>query len=191
MPANGVSSRSSQYARRITPDTPGRITGPAAGSPRMVTTSSPDGVATFGTYGNCAGGVTPWGTVVTGEENVQNYFKGDPAATSEAENYARFGGIGGDDPRYAWAHFHERWQLDKDPNEPNHVGWIVEFDPYDPEAPLLKRTALGRCKHEGANVFINADGRAVAYTGDDQRFEYVYRFISVRHLRSRTTAPPT
>ena len=168
----------SEHARRITPDTPGRITGPAAGSPRMVTTSSPDGVATFGTYGNCAGGVTPWGTVVTGEENVQNYFKGDPAATSEAENYARFGGIGGDDPRYAWAHFHERWQLDKDPNEPNHVGWIVEFDPYDPEAPLLKRTAMGRCKHEGANVIINADGRAVAYTGDDQRFEYVYRFIS-------------
>ncbi len=168
----------SQYARRITPDTPGQITGPAAGSPRMVTSSSPDGIATLGTYGNCAGGVTPWGTVVTGEENVQNYFKGDPTATSEAENYARFGGIGGDDPRYAWAHFHERWQLDKDPNEPNHVGWIVEFDPYDPEAPLLKRTAMGRCKHEGANVIINADGRAVAYTGDDQRFEYVYRFIS-------------
>ncbi len=168
----------SAYARRITPDTEGVIAGPAAGSERLITSISPDGVRSLGTYGNCAGGVTPWGTILTGEENVQNYFKGDLASVGdEAANYERYGGVDGD-ARYGWAFHHERWQLDKEPNEPNHVGWIVEIDPYDVNSPLRKRTALGRCKHEGANVFINADGRAVAYTGDDQRFEYVYRFVS-------------
>ena len=168
----------SQYARRITPDTAGVIAGPAAGSRRFVGMSSSDGVQTVGTYGNCAGGVTPWGTVLTGEENVQNYFMGDLLDVGdEAENYKRFGGIDGA-PRYAWAFHHARWQLKENPNEPNHVGWIAEIDPYDPAAPIKKRTALGRCKHEGANVFINGDGRVVAYTGDDQRFEYVYRFVS-------------
>ena len=168
----------SPYARRITPDTEGVIAGPAAGSPRLISQVSPDGVRSLGTYGNCAGGVTPWGTVLTGEENVQNYFMGDLADVGdEAENYGRFGGIAGE-PRYAWAFHHSRWQLKENPNEPNHVGWIVEIDPYDPASPLKKRSTLGRCKHEGANVFINGDGRVVAYTGDDQRFEYVYRFVS-------------
>lgn len=168
----------SKYARRITPDTPGVIAGPASGSERLVSLDSPDGVRTLGTYGNCAGGVTPWGTVLTGEENVQNYFMGDLADVgAEAENYRRFSGIDGK-PRYGWAFHHARWQLKENPNEPNHVGWIAEIDPYDPASPIRKRTTLGRCKHEGANVFINGDGRVVAYTGDDQRFEYVYRFVS-------------
>ncbi len=164
--------------RRITPMTRMAMSGPAAGSGRLVTPESPDGTRTFGTYGNCAGGVTPWGTVLTAEENVQNYFKGNPAATEEAENYERFGLPGGDNPRYAWGHFHERFDLAQRPREPLHAGWIVEIDPYDADFVPKKRTALGRCKHEGCNVTINGDGRVVAYTGDDQRFEYIYRFVS-------------
>ncbi|WP_259782216.1 PhoX family protein [Aestuariispira ectoiniformans] len=164
--------------RRITPLTEAVLTGPAAGSDRMKTAISKDGVRTLGTYGNCAGGVTPWGTVLTAEENVQNYFKGKPGDTAEAENYKRFGIKGGDHARYAWADYYDRWNVDVEPNEPLHVGWIVEIDPFDPKSKPMKRTALGRFKHEGCNVTINADGHVVAYTGDDERFEYIYRFIS-------------
>ncbi|WLQ12947.1 PhoX family phosphatase [Hahella aquimaris] len=166
----------SKYNRRITPVTEMRMTGPVAGSDRLRTAISQDGVRTLGTYGNCAGGVTPWGTVLTAEENVQNYFKGDPAKTKEAENYKRFGLSG--EHEYAWANYYDRWNLAKSPNEPLHVGWVVEIDPFDPDSKPQKRTALGRCKHEGCNVYVNKDNRVVAYTGDDQRFEYVYKFVS-------------
>lgn len=164
--------------RRITPLTEMQMSGPAAGSDRLKTAISKDGVRTLGTYGNCAGGVTPWGTVLTAEENIQGYFTGDPTKTAEAENYKRFGLKGGDSVRYAWANYYDRWNVDAQPNEPLHAGWIVEIDPYDPASKPKKRTALGRCKHEGCNVYINGDGHVVAYTGDDERFEYIYRFVS-------------
>lgn len=168
-------NRQSGFNRRITPNTPMRFSGPAAGHPRLRTNQSPDGVATFGTYGNCAGGVTPWGTVLTAEENVDAYFSGDPAKCDEAENYQRFGMFGN---KKSWHKYFERWDLAKSPREPLHVGWIVEIDPYDPASTPVKKTALGRCKHEACNVSINTDGRAVAYTGDDQKFEYIYKFVS-------------
>lgn len=164
----------SSYNRRITPETPMRITGPAAGSERLQSLVSSDGVHTLGTYGNCAGGVTPWGTILTGEENVDGYFYGDVDNVPEAENYQRFGHY----QRKNWGVHRERWNLEKNPQEMLHVGWIVEIDPFDPESKPKKRTALGRFKHEGANVLINSDGRAVAYSGDDQRFEYIYKFVS-------------
>lgn len=165
----------SQYNRRITPHTPMLMSGPAAGSERLRTILSKDGVQSFGTYSNCAGGVTPWGTVLTGEENVDYYFYGDAYATEEAENYRRFHFNKNGKP---WGKYHDRWNLQKNPREPMHVGWVVEVDPFNPEAAPKKRTALGRCKHEGCNVFINSDGRVAAYTGDDARFEYIYKFIS-------------
>ena len=167
----------SSYNRRITPLTEMRMTGPASGNDRLRTQYSADGVQTFGTYGNCAGGVTPWGTVLTGEENVDGYFQGDIEGSGEEANYERFG-MGSQDK--SWGHHYERWNLASNPKEPLHVGWIVEVDPYDPESVPKKRTALGRFKHEGCNVFINNDGHVAAYTGDDERFEYIYRFIS-RH----------
>ena len=165
----------SKFNRRITPKTPMQISGAAQGSERLKTIISQDGVKTLGTYGNCAGGVTPWGTILTGEENVDGYFSGDPQTTGEAENYERFG------MKYTyknWGEFHDRWHFQKNPNELLHVGWIVEIDPFDPDSTPKKRTSLGRCKHEGCNVYINDDGRIVAYTGDDQRFEYIYKFVS-------------
>lgn len=171
--------KDSPYNRRITPDTPMVLHGPAAGSPRVITKHSADGVASRGTYGNCAGGLTPWGTILTGEENVQDYFSGDfsSADPAQIENYQRFG-IEANNEWAVWPRFFERWDLSKNPNEPMHAGWIVEIDPYDPQSIPKKRTALGRCKHEGCNVWVNADGRVVGYTGDDQKFEYLYRFVS-------------
>lgn len=167
--------RDSSYNRRITPLTEMKMTGPAAGNDRLKTRESDDGVLTFGTYGNCAGGVTPWGTVLTGEENVDFYFDGEIEGTGEEENYERFGmSFRGK----SWGRHYERWNLAENPREPLHVGWIVEIDPYDPDSVPRKRTMLGRCKHEGCNVYINADGHVAAYTGDDQQFEYIYRFIS-------------
>ncbi|HWK55261.1 MAG TPA: PhoX family phosphatase [Hyphomicrobiales bacterium] len=167
--------RDSAYNRRITPLTSMQLSGPAAGSARLRTQDSQDGIATFGTYGNCAGGVTPWGTILTGEENVDAYFCGAVTDSEEAENYARFGMTLNE---RSWGKHYPRWNLAQNPREPLHVGWIVEIDPYDPTSVPRKRTALGRFKHEGCNVFIDPDGSVVAYSGDDSQFEYLYKFVS-------------
>lgn len=176
-----LSDRVAGLNRRITAHTPMRIAGPAAGHRRMKTSYSPDGLMAFGTYGNCAGGMTPWGTVLTAEENVQFYFSGDPTRTDEAENYKRFGLTG--QALFPWGMFDPRWSVDEEPNEPNHAGWMVEIDPTDPTSTPVKRTALGRFKHEGAGLVVNPDGRVVVYMGDDQQFEYLYRFVSKNRYR--------
>lgn len=170
--------RNSRYTRRITPLTPMQIAGPAAGSTRLKTAISQDGVHTLGTYGNCAGGVTPWGTVLTGEENIDMMFAGDFSQSPQAASLQRFGMQ--ETAQKSWASHYPRWDLSKQPNESLHMGWIVEIDPYDPQSLPKKRTALGRFKHEGANVYVNKDGRVVAYMGDDQKFEYLYKFVSAK-----------
>jgi secreted PhoX family phosphatase len=178
--------RDSRYNRRLTPFTPMRLSGAAAGSTRLQTLDSADGVATLGTYGNCSGGVTPWGTILTGEENVDAYFTGDVAATDEHDNYARFGM--GDVNARSWGRHYPRWNLAQNPHEALHVGWVVEIDPFDPESVPKKRTALGRCKHEGCNLHIDADNTVVAYSGDDSQFEYLYKFISARRYNPNDRA---
>lgn len=169
----------SPYNRRITPDTKMQLTGAAAGNHRLFTNYSDNGIDTWGTYGNCAGGLTPWGTVLTAEENIQDFFSGEHANADiqQRENYQRFG-IRENNRGAAWRRFFDRWDVAKNPNEPLHMGWIVEIDPFDPESVPKKRTGIGRYKHEGCNVTINADGYVVAYSGDDQVHEYLYRFIS-------------
>jgi uncharacterized protein len=167
----------SRYNRRISTSTAMRVAGPAAGSPRMRTNADPSGTRSFGTFNNCAGGWTPWGTMLTGEENIQNYFSGDPGTGPEAAARKRYGITG--KGRYAdWGRYFDRFNMDKEPNEANRFGWVVEIDPYDPASPPVKRTALGRCAHEGATYALSHDGRVAIYMGDDARMEYVYKFVT-------------
>jgi secreted PhoX family phosphatase len=120
--------------------------------------------------------VTPWGTWLSCEENFNGYFWGKlPENHLETANYKRYA-VG--TPFYAWGKFHDRFDLAKEPNEPNRFGWVVEIDPFDPNSVPKKRTALGRTKHEGAEGIVNQDGRYVIYLGDDERFDYVYKFVT-------------
>ncbi|KXF75187.1 dTDP-glucose 4,6-dehydratase [Paramesorhizobium deserti] len=166
----------SRYNRRITSNTEMQLSGPAAGSDRLKTTADPAGTKVFGTVNNCAGGVTPWHTYIMAEENIHGYFSGElPEGHPEAANYKRMGIPEGS---YEWANFYDRFDVSKEPNEPNRFGWVVEVDALDPNSVPKKRTALGRVKHEGAESIVNKDGRVVFYMGDDERFDYVYKFVT-------------
>jgi uncharacterized protein len=176
----------SKYNRRISPaNTMMTVDGPAVGHERLRTSADPSGMRILGTLNNCAGGVTPWGTYLTAEENFHGYFWSDLCATGgkppaglggdQAKSYARYGVPG---LWQAWGKFVDRFNVDKEPNEPNRFGWIVEIDPFDPNSEPVKHTALGRFRHEGAECVLNKDGRIVVYCGDDARFDYVYRFVS-------------
>ncbi|HRO15221.1 MAG TPA: PhoX family phosphatase [Paracoccus sp. (in: a-proteobacteria)] len=168
--------------RRITASTGMAITGPAAGHVRLQTPDDPTGSRVLGTINNCAGGITPWGTYVMAEENIHGYFMGElPAGHREAANYER---MGIPEATYAWGRFHDRFDVSKQPNEPNRFGWIVEVDVMDPNSVPKKRTALGRFKHEGAESVVARDGRVVFYLGDDERFDYVYKFVTAGKYNS-------
>lgn len=162
--------------RRITVNTEMELTGPAAGHDRMKTSADQTGTRVIGTLNNCAGGVTPWGTYIMAEENFHGYFMGDlPTDHAEAVNYERYGVPEGS---YEWGRFYDRFDLSKEPNEPNRFGWVVEVDVMDPNSTPKKRTALGRTKHEGAESIVAKNGKVVFYLGDDERFDYVYKFVT-------------
>jgi secreted PhoX family phosphatase len=171
--------RGSRYNRRITAHTAMEITGPARGHPLLNPRNEPAPLA-FGTLGNCAAGTTPWRTYVTAEENVDDYFGNGAAATLDAATelaHRRFG-LRQRDSAHRWEYVDPRFDSAANPAELLKFGWIVELDPFDPESRPKKRTALGRFKHESATTVLSADGRAVVYMGDDQQFEYFYKFVS-------------
>lgn len=165
--------RPSLYARRITANTPFAFGGPAAGNALMQTAADPAGRTVLGTLNNCASGMTPWGTYLSGEENFHNYF----VASAKPDAHQKRWGLSAKS-RFRWAEHDPRFDAVKNPNEPNRFGWVVEVDPMDPQSTPVKRTALGRAAHEGAWVAVTTDGRAVVYSGEDARFEYIYKFVS-------------
>ena len=206
--ANGSVSvvRNSTFNRRITPNTPMHITGPAAGSRFLRTLNSPGGAESRGTINNCATGDTPWGTFLTCEENWAGYFKRDSTdnatrggdTTKAVRALNRYGITQGAGGSYAWASAtaadpsdwtFRRWNAtqtgttldgqDDFRNEPNSFGYVVEIDPFDPASTPKKRTALGRMGHESTAYARPVAGKPVVfYMGDDSRGEYVYKYVS-------------
>ena len=182
----------SKDARRIHVNTPVTFGGPVAGHELLKTAN---GNIPLGTVNNCANGYTPWGTYLTCEENFNGYFGATNnnetwTATAEQQRYGfSEGGFG-----YGWEKFDRRFDLsDSDyRNEENRFGWIVEIDPMDATQTPVKRTALGRFKHEGIAITVGRGGRVVGYMGDDQRFDYIYKFVSDdnwRKMRRQGNSP--
>jgi len=171
--------KASRFNRRITGETLMEITGPAAGDDLLKTSADPTGTRVYGTLNNCAGGKTPWGSILTCEENFDQYFGNADNLTGEkaAEFHTRIPLPGGQSQR-GWEFGDPRFDVANEPNEAFRFGWVVEIDPYNPDFTPKKRTAVGRYKHEGAASILARDGRVVIYSGDDARFEYVYKFVS-------------
>ena len=184
--------RPSPFARRIHGNTPMQLTGPAAGDDLMKTDADPNGTRVLGTLNNCANGFTPWGTYLTCEENWNGYFAnptsdvvGVPGPDQKQEilsGQSRYGisqtGFG-----YRWHEHDPRFLADENPNEPNRFGYVVEIDPMSPRSRPKKRTALGRLKHENAEHVVAGNGKVVVYMGDDERNEYIYKFVTDGHLQ--------
>jgi secreted PhoX family phosphatase len=167
----------SKYNRRITAATEMTLTGPAAGNALLKTKEDPTGRQVLGTFNNCGNGWTPWNTYLACEENFNNYF-GTTSGTDARNAAQKRYGISAKGSEYRWEEFVDRFDYVKEPNEANRHGWIVEIDPFDPLAKPKKRTALGRFKHENAAYALTADRRIVVYMGDDQRDDYLYKFVS-------------
>jgi secreted PhoX family phosphatase len=181
--------RPSKYARRVTTRTPMKIGGPVGQSgeptadPRMITGADPTGRNVLGTVNNCAMGFSPWGTYLACEENFNGYFRKSGTQTQLEKRY----GINANGSGYLWHTTDTRFNANLEPNEANRFGWVVEFNPFDPQSTPVKRTALGRLKHEGAWVQESRDGRVVVYMGDDEQFEYIYRYVSNHKWRNAIT----
>lgn len=190
----------SPFNRRITTLTEAEISGPVRGHAKLRTRYSPEGTRTRGTVNNCGTGKTPWGTLLTGEENWAAFFArngddGDKRTAAENHALERYGRPAGSPHAYAWntvpdgGDRYQRWDTsvvgtsadgrDDYRHEIHGQGWITEIDPYDPRSVVRKRTALGRMAHEGAAFSVPRPGQPLAvYMGDDARNEYVYKFVS-------------
>ncbi|MEL6449783.1 MAG: PhoX family phosphatase [Pseudomonadota bacterium] len=172
----------SPFNRRIHHNTPMVIDGPAAGHDLLKTDADPTGTASLGTFNNCGSGRTPWGTYLTCEENFNGYFGATEEPTLDeatAAGFQRYGVKTEVDPgRYNYHGFDARFDISKNPNEPHRAGYIVEIDPAKPDSTPVKHTALGRFKHENAAYALAPDGRVVVYMGDDERGEFMYKWLS-------------
>ncbi len=166
----------SPFNRRIHQNTPMTLSGPAAGHDLLKTEADPTGLSVLGTLNNCGSGKTPWGTYLTCEENFNGYFGSTDAAAEVPAHYKRYGIAA--DSRYRYHVYDARFDWSKNPNEPHRHGWVVEIDPSKPASTPVKHTALGRFKHENAACVVARDGRVVVYMGDDERGEFMYKYVS-------------
>ena len=149
-----------EYNRRIDANTPIDLTGPAAGAEEVQGATE-----VIGTLANCSGGVTPWNTVLSCEENFQDYYGKSTPEEAPGENETIAGST--------------RWLSDPDTAQPpEHYGWVVEVDPFDKESKPRKHTWLGRGIHENVSIRVSESGKVVAYTGHDAKDECIYKFIS-------------
>ncbi|MCU0936536.1 MAG: PhoX family phosphatase [Gammaproteobacteria bacterium] len=196
----------SPFGRRITANTPMKISGPAAGHALLKvkqfditpngsvdTGKLTDGTVAWGTANNCAHGYTPWGTYIACEENWNGYFgwkdggKTAPTPLESRYGIARNGFVYNNASSsaaadaiysiYKWYQKDDRWDTAVDPNTANTFGWRVEIDPFDPKSTPVKRTALGRFKCESAQFVVGNDNHVGVYMGDDERNEYIYKFV--------------
>lgn len=187
-------AKNSPLGRRITANTFMWVSGPAAGHELLRTreflitevASTPtgntsNGRVANGTVNNCAHGITPWGTYLTCEENWNgNFGATGPIDTSTATEIGKLNrryGLSAGGAGYRWHTTDPRWDIATNPNEPHLFGWVVEIDPYDPKSVPVKRTALGRFKHESAQYVVDKDDHVAFYMGDDERNEYIYKFV--------------
>jgi secreted PhoX family phosphatase len=174
--------KSSRHTRRITALTPMEIAGPARGHALLRTHADPTGTRVFGTFANCSAGKTPWGTYLTSEENVDDYFSGSRSVHGASPDAAWVDAMRRfpfrENSFYGWDYQDARFDMRREPNEPLRFGWMVEIDPHDPQSVPKKRTTLGRFQHEGANTIVGKTGHVAAYMGDDEKFEYVYKFVT-------------
>ena len=177
--------RPSALARRITAHTPMRFTGAAAGCDLLKTKEDKTGFFPKGTAQNCSNGKTPWGTYLTCEENWSDLFTRRSGSLTPLEK--RYG-IHAQEKFYRWSSVDPRFECSKTPNEAHRFGWVVEIDPYNPQSIPRKHTALGRIKHESATFALGKNNKAVVYTGDDEKFEYIYKFISKHHYQPNDRA---
>lgn len=188
----------SPFNRRVTTMTEAMISGPARGSEHLITKFDASATQARGTLNNCGTGKTPWGTLVSGEENWFGYFfrdaKDDDARKKDKQVQAlnRYGRKAGAASRHGWESAGSddrfvRWNNSASGasaredyrNEMNTFGYVVELDPYDRQQVLRKRTALGRFAHENVTFARASAGQpVVAYMGDDARGEYIYKFVS-------------
>ena len=204
--------KGSAYNRRITPLTPLQINGPARGNALMKTKFSAAGTDARGTINNCGTGYTPWGTLLTGEENWSGYFKrGDDetargGATARSNvSLVRYGKAKSTASRHGWETAgaddkYARFDItqtgasadgsDDYRNELNTFGYMVEIDPYDKNVAIRKRTALGRFAHESGSFGKRTAGKPLAvYMGDDSRGEYIYKFVSAANWDAADASP--
>jgi len=195
----------SPFNFRIHQNTDVEIYGPLRGNPLAQTRYSPTGTNGRGTLNNCGTGRTPWGTLLSGEENWAGYFTrsgNDDAARGDDKSVTalnRYGLFQGNASRHGWegdttntsrGDRYQRWDVsvlgataqDDYRNELNTMGYIVEVDPYDKTRKARKRTALGRFAHEAAAFPVPVAGRPLAvYQGDDARNEYIYKWVSAEN----------
>ncbi len=194
-------NQQSRLGRRITANTFMRVSGPAAGHALLQSreftitdaASTPTGAMSngkvvYGTVNNCAHGITPWGTYLACEENWNGNFGGtgavDTSAATEIGRLNRRYGVSAGGFGYRWHTTDPRWDVSINPNEPHLFGWVVEIDPFNPKARPVKRTALGRFKHESAQYVLDKDGHVAFYMGDDERNEYIYKFVCSRKFKA-------